>query len=64
MSDAARQELAADLMRLGDESDTETVRDMLIDRLGEAFDPGAHLFLTLLLLVMRLKRCLVILCAD
>ena len=42
MSDAARQELAADLMRLGDESDTETVRDMLIDRLGEAFDPGAQ----------------------
>ena len=42
MSDADRQELAADLMRLGDESDTETVRDMLIDRLGEAFDPGAQ----------------------
>ena len=53
------QELVADLMRLGDESDTETVRDMLIDRLGEAFDPGRSLFLTLLLLVMRLKRCLV-----
>ena len=29
-------------MRLGDESDTETVRDMLIDRLGETFDPGAQ----------------------
>lgn len=42
MSDADRQQLAADLMRLGDESDTETVRDMLIDRLGEAFDPGAQ----------------------
>ena len=45
MSDADRQELAADLMRLGDESDTETVRDMLIQRLGqvgETFDPGAR----------------------
>ena len=42
MSDADRQKLAADLMRLGDESDTETVRDMLIDRLGETFDPGAQ----------------------
>ena len=43
MSDADRQELAADLMRLGDESDTETVRDMLIERLegaGTPFDPG------------------------
>ena len=42
MSDADRQQLAADLMRLGDESDTETVRDMLIDRLGETFDSGAQ----------------------
>ena len=42
MSDAERQDLAADLMRLGDEADTETVRDMLIDRLGETFDPGAQ----------------------
>ena len=43
MSDADKQELAADLMRLGDESDTETVRDMLIERLegaGTPFDPG------------------------
>jgi len=43
MSDADRQELAADLMRLGDESDTETVRDMIIERLegaGTPFDPG------------------------
>ena len=42
MSDVERQDLAADLMRLGDEADTETVRDMLIQRLGETFDPGAQ----------------------
>jgi hypothetical protein len=41
MSDEDRQALAADLMRLGDQSDQETVRDMIIDRLG-SFDPGAQ----------------------
>ena len=40
MSDEDRQTLAADLMRLGDQNDKETVRDMIIDRLG-SFDPGA-----------------------
>lgn len=40
MSDEDRQTLAADLMRLGDQNDKETVRDMIIDRL-ESFDPGA-----------------------
>jgi hypothetical protein len=40
MSDEDRQTLAADLMRLGDQNDQETVRDMIIDRLG-SFDPGA-----------------------
>lgn len=44
MSDEERQELAADLMRLGDQGDQETVRDMIIDRLesfDRAFDPSA-----------------------
>lgn len=40
MSDADRQDLAAQLTRLGDQADTETVRDMIIQKLG-SFDSGA-----------------------